>query len=64
MDNKCQELWDLLQAERQREKTTLYDTIRYRREAERHVGSDDHLYRIECVSNATREHCVRARLKT
>lgn len=48
VDNKCQELWDLLQAERQREKTTLYDTIRYRREAERHVGSDDHLYRIEC----------------
>jgi paired amphipathic helix protein Sin3a len=25
------------------------DIVRYRREAERHVGQDDHLYRLEWV---------------
>ncbi|KAI0347668.1 hypothetical protein BDW22DRAFT_1319555 [Trametopsis cervina] len=47
-DNRCQELWHLLQATRKQDDLTLYDIIRYRREAERHVGADDHLYRIDC----------------
>ncbi|EPQ60306.1 hypothetical protein GLOTRDRAFT_67792 [Gloeophyllum trabeum ATCC 11539] len=46
-DNKCQELWFLLQKARRLETPTTHDIIRYRREAERHVGSDDNLYRIE-----------------
>ncbi|KAJ3524043.1 hypothetical protein NM688_g8631 [Phlebia brevispora] len=49
-DNKCQELWHLLKRMRRRENVTLYDIVRYRREAERHVGSDDHLYKVDCVS--------------
>ncbi|OBZ68377.1 Paired amphipathic helix protein pst1 [Grifola frondosa] len=48
-DNKCQELWYLLQKARSAETTTAHDTIRYRREAERHVGSDDNLYRFDWV---------------
>ncbi|EKM61386.1 uncharacterized protein PHACADRAFT_134990 [Phanerochaete carnosa HHB-10118-sp] len=48
VDNKCQELWDLLESSRAKENVTLYDIIRYRREAEHHVGSDDHLYRVDC----------------
>ncbi|KAI8981231.1 hypothetical protein BD414DRAFT_492058 [Trametes punicea] len=47
-DNKCQELWYLLQQARGTEKTaTIHDLIRYRREAERHVGSDEKLYRLD-----------------
>ncbi|KAH7923892.1 hypothetical protein BV22DRAFT_1035800 [Leucogyrophana mollusca] len=46
-DNKCQELWSLLQQTRKAQSMSNQDTIRYRREAERHVGSDEHLYRIE-----------------
>ncbi|KAL6304795.1 hypothetical protein BKA93DRAFT_817270 [Sparassis latifolia] len=46
-DHKCQELWGLLQAARSEEVLTAHDTIRYRREAERHVGSDDNLYRFD-----------------
>ena len=49
-DSKCQELWDLLEKVRSKDSTSLYDIIRYRREAEHHVGSDDHLYRVDCVS--------------
>ena len=49
-DNRCQELWHLLQETRKQENVTLDDIIKYRREAERHVGADDHLYRIDCVS--------------
>ena len=48
-DNKCQELWHLLQRARAREVSTVRDTIRYRRDAERHVGSDDNLYRLDWV---------------
>ncbi|EMD41871.1 hypothetical protein CERSUDRAFT_42152 [Gelatoporia subvermispora B] len=48
-DNKCQELWELLQHERSQHVVTVNDTIRYRREAERHVGSDDNLYRFDWV---------------
>lgn len=29
---------------------TNRDIVRYRREAERHVGQDDHLYKIKWVS--------------
>ena len=47
-DNKCQELWYLLQQARGAEKTTMHDTIRYRREAERNV-TDEKLYRCEWV---------------
>ncbi|KAH9937360.1 uncharacterized protein B0H18DRAFT_970211 [Fomitopsis serialis] len=46
-DNKCQELWYLLQRSRGAEAITAHDTIRYRREAEQHVGSDDNLYRFD-----------------
>ncbi|KZT08526.1 uncharacterized protein LAESUDRAFT_648466 [Laetiporus sulphureus 93-53] len=46
-DNKCQELWYLLQRSRGENSLTLHDAIRYRREAERHVGSDDNLYRVD-----------------
>ncbi len=50
-DNKSQELWDLLQESRQKENMTLGSIVRYRRNAECHVGTDDHLYRIDCVSH-------------
>ncbi|PCH34038.1 hypothetical protein WOLCODRAFT_94711 [Wolfiporia cocos MD-104 SS10] len=46
-DNKCQELWELLQRTRGDDTTTIHAVIRYRREAERHVGSDDNLYRFD-----------------
>ncbi|KAI0778618.1 hypothetical protein BD413DRAFT_510540 [Trametes elegans] len=46
-DNKCQELWYMLQQARSAERATIHDTIRYRREAERHVGSDEKLYRLD-----------------
>ncbi|OCH87472.1 hypothetical protein OBBRIDRAFT_814100 [Obba rivulosa] len=46
-DNKCQELWELLQHEHSQHDVTINDTIRYRREAERHVGSDDNLYKLD-----------------
>lgn len=49
-DNKCQDLWDLLENNRKKDSVTIYDIVRYRREAEHHVGSDDHLYRVDCVS--------------
>lgn len=51
-DNKCQELLYLLQTARGKETIMVHDTIRYRREAERHVGADDHLYRFDWVSPA------------
>ncbi|KAK7031418.1 histone deacetylase complex, SIN3 component [Favolaschia claudopus] len=49
-DNKCQELWTLLQSAHAAADTpglSDADIVRYRREAERHVGQDDHLYRLE-----------------
>ncbi|KAF8665510.1 hypothetical protein AX16_000524 [Volvariella volvacea WC 439] len=48
-DNKCQELWSLLQSAANSEIITNQDVVRYRREAERHVGLDDHLYRIQWI---------------
>lgn len=48
-DNKCQELWTLLQAAQNSDRLSQQDIIRYRREAERHVGQDDHLYRLQWV---------------
>ncbi|EGO30319.1 hypothetical protein SERLADRAFT_444328 [Serpula lacrymans var. lacrymans S7.9] len=45
-DNKCQEIWSLLQQTRSKGLLSNQDIIRYRREAERHVGSDEHLYRV------------------
>lgn len=48
-DNKCQELWDLLRKARQEKALTRQDIMRYRREAAKHVGSDDNLYRVEWV---------------
>ncbi|OSX66922.1 hypothetical protein POSPLADRAFT_1077635, partial [Postia placenta MAD-698-R-SB12] len=53
-DNKCQELWDLLQQARGAETITIHDTVRYRREAERHVGYDDNLYRFDWDGEAKR----------
>jgi histone deacetylase complex regulatory component SIN3 len=50
-DNRCQELWKLLQSAQNSEIITKQDVVRYRREAERHVGQDDHLYRIQWVSS-------------
>jgi len=49
-DHKCQELWTLLQYAQGAERVTRHDIIRYRRTAEKHVGQDDHLYRIQWVS--------------
>ncbi|TFK56787.1 hypothetical protein OE88DRAFT_1620339 [Heliocybe sulcata] len=46
-DTKSQELWFLLQKARRIETPTTHDIIRYRREAERWIGSADGLYRIE-----------------
>ncbi|KZT30943.1 hypothetical protein NEOLEDRAFT_49300 [Neolentinus lepideus HHB14362 ss-1] len=46
-DSKSQELWLLLQKARRIETPTTHDIIRYRREAERWIGSADGLYRIE-----------------
>lgn len=54
-DNKSQELWAMLREARRAEKVTIQDMIRYRREAERHVGADEHLYRIEWVSGSILE---------
>lgn len=51
-DNKCQELWTLLQSANSTAEgagMSDADVVRYRREAERHVGQDDHLYRLEWV---------------
>ncbi|KAG2154574.1 hypothetical protein DEU56DRAFT_769236 [Suillus clintonianus] len=46
-DNKCQELWVLLQQTRKVDALSNQNMIRYRREAERHVGADEHLYRFD-----------------
>ncbi|CAL1694084.1 unnamed protein product [Somion occarium] len=46
-DNKCQELWDLLQKARRGEMATIHEIVRYRREAERNAGSDEHLYKVD-----------------
>lgn len=43
----------MLQNARRIERLTNQDMIRYRREAERHVGTDEHLYRIEWVSGTS-----------
>ncbi|TFK77475.1 hypothetical protein BDN72DRAFT_753546 [Pluteus cervinus] len=61
-DNKCQELWSLLQNVTTMETMTNQDVVRYRREAEHHVGQDDHLYRLHWVreSNSIRVHLVGA----
>ncbi|KAF5366942.1 hypothetical protein D9757_010834 [Collybiopsis confluens] len=46
-DAKCQELWALLQSAQVTETITNQDIVRYRREAETHVGPDGHLYRFQ-----------------
>ncbi|KAJ7602738.1 histone deacetylase complex, SIN3 component [Roridomyces roridus] len=46
-DNKCQELWTLLQKANPTAGMSETDIVKYRREAELHVGQDDHLYRVE-----------------
>ncbi|KAJ7292716.1 histone deacetylase complex, SIN3 component [Mycena rebaudengoi] len=51
-DNKCQELWTLLQSAGDGTGMSDADIVRYRREAEQHVGQDDHLYRLEWVRDA------------
>jgi len=48
-DNKCQELWLLLKSAQNSKNLTTRDIVRYRREAEQHVGQDDHLYRVQWV---------------
>ncbi|KAG6845379.1 hypothetical protein H0H87_010488, partial [Tephrocybe sp. NHM501043] len=48
-DNRCQEIWKLCKSTQNAEIHTTQDVIRYRREAERHVGQDDHLYRLQWV---------------
>ncbi|KAG6849975.1 hypothetical protein H0H93_002977 [Arthromyces matolae] len=49
LDNRCQELWKLCREMQNVENLTRQDMVRYRREAEQHVGQDDHLYRLEWV---------------
>ncbi|KAH0591154.1 hypothetical protein H2248_001252 [Termitomyces sp. 'cryptogamus'] len=56
-DNRCQELWRLCRSNV--EMHTTQDIVRYRREAERHVGQDDHLYRLQWVRDLK---CVRVYL--
>ncbi|KAI9508370.1 hypothetical protein F5148DRAFT_1013734 [Russula earlei] len=46
-DNKCQELWQFLRRHRCEVSFTRQDIIKYRRQAEHHVGADDNLYRVE-----------------
>ncbi|KAF8971663.1 hypothetical protein BDZ97DRAFT_1135733 [Flammula alnicola] len=58
-DNKCQELWSLLKSAQSSKNITTQDIIRYRREAERHVGQDDHLYRLQWVRESR---CIRVSL--
>ncbi|RDB29628.1 Paired amphipathic helix protein pst1 [Hypsizygus marmoreus] len=58
-DNRCQELWRLLQSAQNSEVITNQDVVRYRREAERHVGQDDHLYRLQWVRELK---CIRVHL--
>ncbi|KAI0673570.1 hypothetical protein C8Q78DRAFT_1067868 [Trametes maxima] len=53
-DNKCQELWFLLRQARSADRATTHDIIRYRREAERHVGSDDKLYKLDWDTTSKR----------
>ncbi|KAF8167408.1 hypothetical protein B0H34DRAFT_644805 [Crassisporium funariophilum] len=53
-DNKCQELWSLLKSAQHSKNISNQDIIRYRREAERHVGLDDHLYRLQWVRDSSR----------
>ncbi len=48
-DNKCQELWLSLKNAQSAKNNSVQDIIRYRREAERHAGQDDHLYRLQWV---------------
>jgi paired amphipathic helix protein Sin3a len=49
-DNKCRELFSLLQSVQTSDVVSRRDIISYRREAELNVGQDDHLYRVEWVS--------------
>ena len=49
-DSRCQVLWSFLQVAQSSETITHQDVVRYRREAEKHVGQDDHLYRLQWVS--------------
>ncbi|KAF8625181.1 hypothetical protein AX15_005490 [Amanita polypyramis BW_CC] len=49
-DGKCQDLWSFLQDAQSSETITNQDVVRYRREAEKYVGPDDHLYRLQWVS--------------
>ncbi|KAI0032163.1 hypothetical protein K488DRAFT_50553 [Vararia minispora EC-137] len=46
-DQKCQELWALLRQQRAAVARTRRDLMRYRRQAERRVGADENLYRVE-----------------
>ncbi|KAH9964149.1 hypothetical protein BC827DRAFT_1356668 [Russula dissimulans] len=46
-DNKCYELWQFLRRHRCEVSFTRQDIIKYRRQAEHHVGADDNLYRVE-----------------
>ncbi|KAK2461462.1 hypothetical protein APHAL10511_005925 [Amanita phalloides] len=48
-DNRCQELWSFLQSAQNIETITNQDVARYRRVAEKLVGPDDHLYRLQWV---------------
>lgn len=49
-DQKSLDLRSLLEGVRSTEDPTNRDIIRYRREAETNVGSDEHLYRVDWVS--------------
>ncbi len=51
-DNKCQELWQFLRRHRSEVSFTRQDIIKYRRNAEQHVGADDNLYRVEWVRDS------------
>lgn len=56
-DQKSLDLRSLLENARSTEGISNRDIIRYRREAELNVGSDEHLYRVEWVSYSYTTKC-------
>lgn len=55
-DSRCHELMNMFEQQRGREVTVdedgnVQDTVRYRRQAEALVGSDENLFRVDWVSN-------------
>ena len=52
-DHKGQEIWSMMQHMQSLEMVSNRDVMRYRREAERVIGAEDPLYRVEWVRART-----------